>query len=212
MRYVDYFTFQNYGPQIDVNGYSSMVSACGTYRSWGYPDSKIMLSAPFQGTPGAGQGADIRAYRDIVSACAGVREDPSLDSASFNYGGGKVKTLHFNGVDTVRKKARYISEQQVAGFMYWDLGMDVADSAGKNNYFDECCLLRAANRYVSSTAYPDTPAPFALSSAGETVRPGAVPWRWKCSRKRRLWAGWSQIVRTGFPPPPFRESAGLQSF
>ena len=68
MRYVDYFTFQNYGPQIDVNGYSSMVSACGTYRSWGYPDSKIMLSAPFQGTPGAGQGADIRAYRDIVSA------------------------------------------------------------------------------------------------------------------------------------------------
>ena len=172
MRYVDYFTFQNYGPQIDVNGYSSMVSACGTYRSWGYPDSKIMLSAPFQGTPGAGQGADIRAYRDIVSACAGVREDPSLDSASFNYGGGKVKTLHFNGVDTVRKKARYISEQQVAGFMYWDLGMDVADSAGKNNYFDECCLLRAANRYVSSTAYPDTPAPFALSSAGETVPAG----------------------------------------
>lgn len=104
MRYVDYFTFQNYGPQIDVNGYSSMISACGTYRSWGYPDSKIMLSAPFQGTPGAGQGADIRAYRDIVSACAGVREDPSLDSASFNYGGGKVKTLHFNGVDTVRKR------------------------------------------------------------------------------------------------------------
>ena len=116
-----------------------------------------MLSAPFQGTPGAGQGADIRAYRDIVSACAGVREEPSLDSASFNYGGGKVKTLHFNGVDTVRKKARYISEQQVAGFMYWDLGMDVADSAGKNNYFDECCLLRAANRYVSGYSGPLCP-------------------------------------------------------
>ena len=75
-------------------------------------------------------------------------------------------------MDTVRKKARYISEQKVVGFMYWDLGMDVADSSGKNNYFDECCLLRAANRYVSSTAYPDTPAPFALSSAGETVPAG----------------------------------------
>ena len=29
MQYVDYFTFQNYGPAIDVNTYNSMVSACG---------------------------------------------------------------------------------------------------------------------------------------------------------------------------------------
>lgn len=51
MQYVDYFTFQNYGPAIDVNTYNSMVSACGKFRNQGFPDNKIILSAPFQGTP-----------------------------------------------------------------------------------------------------------------------------------------------------------------
>lgn len=51
MQYVDYFTFQNYGPAIDVNTYNSMVSACGKFRNQGFPDKKIILSAPFQGTP-----------------------------------------------------------------------------------------------------------------------------------------------------------------
>ena len=52
MQYVDYFTFQNYGPSIDVNTYNSMVTACGNFRKQGFPDNKIILSAPFQGTPG----------------------------------------------------------------------------------------------------------------------------------------------------------------
>ena len=115
------------------------------------------------GNSGSGAG---RRYSRLPGYCFNLRR---CEARLFP---GLRQTLHFNGVDTIRKKARYISEQQVAGFMYWDLGMDVADSSGKNDYFDECCLLRAANRYVSSTAYPDTPSPFALSSAGETIPAG----------------------------------------
>ena len=168
MQYVDYFTFQNYGPTIDVNTYNSMVSACGKFRSQGFPDSKIILSAPFQGTPGGSSpGQYIQGYRSIAAACPEV-DNPDSDTAVYPYSDG-TRTLHYNGVTTVRKKTKYISGQKLAGFMYWDLGLDVADASGKNNYFDPRCLLRAANRYVSSTSFPVTASPFGLSRVGAAV-------------------------------------------
>lgn len=174
MQYVDYFTFQNYGPAIDVNTYNSMVSARGKFRNQGFPDSKIILSAPFQGTPGTSglpdgkkAGDYIKGYRDIVANCPEV-ENPDNDTAVYSYSGLQL-TLHYNGVTTVRKKAKYISDQKLAGFMYWDLGLDVADAAGSNNYFDRHSLLRAANRYVSSTSFPVTASPFGLSRVGASV-------------------------------------------
>lgn len=168
MKYVDYFTFQNYGPSIDVNTYNSMVSACGKFRNQGFPDSKIILSAPFQGTPGGSSpGQYIQGYRSIAAACPEV-DNPDNDTAVYSYSDG-TRTLHYNGVTTIRKKAKYISDQKVAGFMYWDLGLDVADASGKNNYFDPRCLLRAANRYVSSTSFPVTASPFGLSRVGAAV-------------------------------------------
>lgn len=168
MQYVDYFTFQNYGPDINVNSYSSMVSACGNFRKWGFPDHKIMLSAPFQGTPGgSGAGTYIKGMRDIAVNCPEAN-DPSLDQAVYTYA-DTTKTLHYNGVNTIKKKAKYISDQKLAGFMYWDLGLDVADSAGQNNYFDRRSLLRAANRYVASTSFPVTASPFGLSRVGAVL-------------------------------------------
>lgn len=53
--------------------------------------------------------------------------------------------------------------------MYWDMGLDVADASGSNNYFDRRSLLRAANRYVSSTSFPMTASPFGLSRVGASV-------------------------------------------
>lgn len=49
------------------------------------------------------------------------------------------------------------------------MGLDVADAAGSNNYFDRRSLLRAANRYVSSTSFPVTASPFSLSRVGASV-------------------------------------------
>lgn len=174
MQYVDYFTFQNYGPAIDVNTYNSMVSACGKFRSQGFPDSKIILSAPFQGTPGTSglpdgkkPGDYIKGYREIAANCPEA-DNPDNDAAVYSYSGLNL-TLHYNGVTTVRKKTKYISDQKLAGFMYWDLGLDVADASGKNNYFDRRSLLRAANRYASSTAFPVTASPFGLSRVGAAV-------------------------------------------
>lgn len=168
MQYVDYFTFQNYGPSIDVNTYNSMVTACGNFRKQGFPDNKIILSAPFQGTPGGSSpGAYIKGYRDIAANCPEA-DNPDNDTAVYTYSDG-TRTLHYNGVTTIKKKAKYISDQKLAGFMYWDLGLDLADSAGRNNYFDRRSLLRAANRYVSSTSFPDTPSPFSLSRVGAVL-------------------------------------------
>ena len=174
MQYVDYFTFQNYGPAIDVNTYNSMVSACGKFRNQGFPDNKIILSAPFQGTPGTAglpdgkkPGDYIKGYRDIAANCPEA-DNPDHDTAVYSYSGLNL-TLHYNGVTTVKKKAKYISDQKLAGFMYWDMGLDVADASGSNNYFDRRSLLRAANRYVSSTSFPMTASPFGLSRVGASV-------------------------------------------
>lgn len=168
MQYVDYFTFQNYGPSIDVNTYNSMVTACGNFRKQGFPDNKIILSAPFQGTPGGSNpGTYIKGYRDIAANCPEA-DNPDNDTAVYTYSDG-TRTLHYNGVTTIKRKAKYISDQKLAGFMYWDLGLDLADSAGRNNYFDRRSLLRAANRYVSSTSFPDTPSPFSLSRVGAAL-------------------------------------------
>lgn len=157
MDAVDYFTFQNYGPDIGVNSYDSMVSACAKFRAQGFPDSKILLSAPFQGTPGSNP----IGYRDFGHIDA--VSDPNCDVVE--YGG---KTLHFNGVTTIKRKTKYIADQKLAGFMYWDNGLDITDSKGQTDYFNERSLLRAANRYNGSTAYPVTPAVFALDRAGVT--------------------------------------------
>lgn len=167
MQYVDYFTFQTYGPSIAVNTYDSMVSSCKNFRNQGYPDAKIMLSAPFQGTPGTSEGNYIKLYRDIAINCL-EPHNPDLDSAVYSYS-DTTKTLWYNGVTTIKKKVKYISDNKLAGFMYWDLGGDVADAAGKINYFDPRSLLRAANSAVSSTSFPMTSSLFSLSRVGAHV-------------------------------------------
>lgn len=155
MGVVDYFTFQNYGPSINVNSYDSMVSACANFRKQGFPDEKILLSGPFQGTSGSNPAG----YRDFAHEDAVA--DPDCDVIEF---GGR--TLHYNGVTTIKKKTKYIADQKLAGFMYWDNGLDIADGKGQTDYFHERSLLRAVSRYNGSTAYPVTPAVFALDRAG----------------------------------------------
>ncbi len=112
-------------------------------------------------------GTYIKGYRDIAANCPEA-DNPDNDTAVYTYSDG-TRTLHYNGVTTIKRKAKYISDQKLAGFMYWDLGLDLADSAGRNNYFDRRSLLRAANRYVSSTSFPDTPSPFSLSRVGAAL-------------------------------------------
>ncbi len=171
MQYVDSFTFQNYGPDIDVNSYNSMVNACKSFRNHGFPDNKIILSAPFQGTPGTANlpngkkpGVFIKLYRDFAHYPEVA--DPDCDQVVVNYGKDGDLTLHFNGVTTIRKKAKYIANQKLAGFMYWDCGGDIIDGNKQTDYFSERSLLRAANRYNGSTAYPITPPVFTLDRAG----------------------------------------------
>lgn len=164
IQYVDFFPFQNYGPSTSASLYSTMVSACKTFRSWGYPDSKIQLSGPFYGVTGVSGATDALLYRDLK----GEEElnNPALDQLTLNSNG---KKYYYNGVDTTRRKNKYISDQKLAGFMYWDLGGDISDSRNESNYFDQRSLLRAANRYVSSTSFPVTASPFSLSLVGASV-------------------------------------------
>ncbi|MEG0334298.1 MAG: glycosyl hydrolase family 18 protein [Akkermansia sp.] len=165
MQYVDYFTFQTYGPSIAVNTYDSMKEAYKLFKKQGYPDSKILLSAPFQGTPGNNNN-NIKMYRDMVIAGCPEVNNPDLDVLNYP----KIDSpLHYNGVTTIKKKAKYINTNNLAGFMYWDLGEDVADSKRKSNYFDTRSLLRAATRYTGSTSYPVTLNPFSLDSMGANI-------------------------------------------
>lgn len=166
MQYVDYCTFQNYGPDISAALYSTMTTAYASYKRQGFPDSKILLSGAFYGT--TGKGGTTVGYRDLVNTYPSVRANPAQDTVATPQG-----TSYYNGVTTTIKKTKFIYDNNVAGFMYWDLGLDVADKNGRCNYFDEASLLRAANRYCASTSYPITLPPFALDATG-CILPAAV--------------------------------------
>jgi len=74
-------------------------------------------------------------YSEIVSAYPGAE---SADQAG--------NTIWYNGVPTVRSKARYVTEQGFAGVMIWSLDYDVK---GRRSLLDAIHAGLAAGRPTS---------------------------------------------------------------
>ena len=79
------------------------------YRGW--PMEKILLGVPFYGRDFDLNGKGI-SYRDIVSQ---FPEAPGFD---------QINNIYYNGVETIRRKAVYVVENELSGIMMWELAHD----------------------------------------------------------------------------------------
>lgn len=144
---VDYITFQNYGPSSARYPFEDFSRSLEAFRKQGFPDHKIMLSVPFQGT-GDASANSVRLYRDIVAQHPDL--PPSADTVEFAYSDTNKSKMTFNGADMIRKKCEYAKAQGLRGIMYWDMGGDVKHSNEdpRTNYQDPRALLPVINEVL----------------------------------------------------------------
>ena len=101
--------------------HSSMAFARDNVRYWldrGLPRAKTVLGVPFYGYGFADGKSDEWSYRRVLET---YPEAAAADQAG--------STVYYNGVATIRAKARYAVDERLAGIMVWSLDSD-APGAG----------------------------------------------------------------------------------
>ena len=98
--------------------HSSMEFARENVKYWlgrGLPKSKAVLGVPFYGY-GFGEAFRKRdyPYKEIVAAHAGAENSDQVGS-----------TIWYNGLPTIRAKAKYVADEGLGGVMIWSLDYDV---------------------------------------------------------------------------------------
>jgi GH18 family chitinase len=118
--FVNIMAYDGAGPwNPDAPGqHSSMEFARDNAAYWlgrGLPKSKAVLGVPFYGY-GFGDAFRKRdyPYSQIVAAHSGAEHDDQAGT-----------TIWYNGIPTIRAKARYVVDQDLAGVMIWSLDYDV---------------------------------------------------------------------------------------
>lgn len=133
--YVDYFTFQLYGPNLDPTDYDYYTNAYNSFINYGYPKDKILLSYSI-----LTQNGTVEGYKDLFEKYGldDTKYTPSLTSWNCN---GTVKK--FNSVELVRQKQDFVIDKDVRGTMYFDMGNDLKVTDSKS-------LIHAQNEVISS--------------------------------------------------------------
>lgn len=121
LDFVNIMAYDNTGPwdPQKPGQHSSMEDTVKTVNYWldrGLPRSKAVLGVPFYGY---GFGTAFRngdyAYSEIVATFPGAE---NLDQVG--------DTIWYNGIPTIKAKAKYIADQNLAGAMIWSLDADAA--------------------------------------------------------------------------------------
>lgn len=132
---VDYFTFQLYGPNKETYYWDYYENAYKNFSNWGFPKDKILLSYGVLLVNNGEEG-----YKDLFEKY-GMNDDnfdPDLNSWSCN---GTMK--YYNGVNQVKRKQRFIIDNDCRGTMYFDMGND-------QRVDDYKSLIRAQNDIIAS--------------------------------------------------------------
>lgn len=94
--------------------YEAAVAAVDHWEAFGFPRAKIILGLPFYGRDAT---FSYNPYDEIV---AQYQPGSEID---------EVNGIHFNGVDTIQKKTRFMIEQNGTGVMAWELTEDTHDAS-----------------------------------------------------------------------------------
>lgn len=161
--YVDYFTFQLYGPNIDPTNYNYYTNAYNSFINYGYPKDKILLSYSILTQTGVVEG-----YKDLFEKYGLDDAHYTTSLSSWNCNG---TTKKFTSADMVQKKQNFVLDQGVRGTMYFDMGNDLKVT-------DEKSLIRAQNEIISSnvdTLITEVDMSHAISTGiGETSAAGTT--------------------------------------
>jgi GH18 family chitinase len=126
--------------------HSSMEFAKENVKYWldrGLAKSKAVLGVPFYGH-GFGKAAGKRdfSYKAIVAEYPGAEQLDQVGS-----------TIWYNGVPTIRAKAKYVADEGLGGVMIWSLDYDVKGKGSLLSAIQEGLASRAtATRPVRPTA------------------------------------------------------------
>ncbi len=118
-------------PALPHSSYEDSIAALAHWTNFGFDPAKILLGVPFYGRDANWQ---YHAYKDIVDQYAPA---PDID---------EVNGIHFNGIDTIQRKTRYVVENNFAGIMYWEATQDTQDHTS---------LLQAVADQFHLSAPPD---------------------------------------------------------
>ncbi|MEE3061013.1 MAG: glycoside hydrolase family 18 protein [Verrucomicrobiota bacterium] len=113
--FVDRIQIMAYDQGTPHASFENAVKAIETWRLKGVPTEKLILGLPLYGR---NRERVARSYARIIEE---FDPPPSSDEA-----GG----FHFNGIDTLTRKIRFVRKKGLAGVMFWELGQD---AKGKNS-------------------------------------------------------------------------------
>jgi chitinase len=129
-QYLDFISLMTYD---ETGPWAS--SKVGQHASWDFyvhainhwldnrklPKEKLIAGVPFYGywfkSPTNAEGAEGIAYRDILS------QFPNSDAHLKD----NIDLLYYNGMETIKQKAKYCKDNDLGGMMIWELSQDAGD-------------------------------------------------------------------------------------
>lgn len=174
MQYVDYFNFQDYGPNsrniFTFDNYTSFFNAA---KNHGYPVDKIMLSyaTTTSGALYSNGGRPASSHKEFYPT--GWRSMPyttfAYDQNSYDVGEGL--TRYFTGMEQVWLRSELMNNNGCAGIFYWDMGNDTQESGDPRSLatFASYAINSNVQKIVESVAAAaEAPEEYA-AQAGEKV-------------------------------------------
>lgn len=131
---VDYFTFQQYGPNI-IPTLSRYEQYCGYFMNK-FPTDKILLSYATLIVTGSSE----EGYKDLFDKYGMTDDnfDPDVNSWSTS-----STTYYYSGLNMVKDKQQVIIDNDLRGTMYFDMANDLSVDDYKS-------LIRAQNEVISA--------------------------------------------------------------
>lgn len=158
---VDYFTMQLYGPQTNTYTWDYYQNAYNSFRSYGYPNDKLLLSYGVLATDGQNP---VIGYKDLFGAATGFNENYDPDVNTLTYDG---TTKYFNGVTQTKRKQQFIIDNDVRGTMYFDMGNDLTVTDPRSLIRAQNAIIAAnVDTVVTSVDMPPVPDAIHTPSAG----------------------------------------------
>lgn len=173
MRYVDGFTFQQYGPQKVHFSYSKFEEMAKAFLKYGYVNDKVVLS--YATTTSKGYLKD-QPKTPIKGVRNNFLNENFIPNGEVDISEQDGYTYYFCGPLQAYKRAKFCTENNMRGIFYWDMGNDVPvdhkynmakwASFGLNANVDPIVTSVTPNYPTSIKAYNSDPMKLIVNNDG----------------------------------------------